>query len=113
MDLELTFKKGILRGSGRDRIGEFLFRGRYDVESGKCWWTKQYIGKHDINYQGYNEGRGIWGTWTWLPNPASRGGFHIWPLAMGDPTRAPLNEGGRRAAHEATVESQEPAEAAV
>ena len=42
------------------------------------------MGLHDVSYKGYNEGKGIWGQWevgsTW------RGGFHIWPEAMGDPT---------------------------
>lgn len=90
MDLDLTFSKGMLRGTGRDRVGEFLFRGRYDVKSGKCWWTKRYLGMHDIQYDGYNEGRGVWGVWTDPRNPASRGGFHIWPLAMGDPTQKRL-----------------------
>src|SRR4051812_27127475 len=28
---------------GRDVIGEFLIRGRYDVADGKCWWTKRYV----------------------------------------------------------------------
>src|SRR5262249_22121077 len=45
---------------------------------------KRYIGKHDVAYQGYNEGKGIWGLWE-IP-PSSRGGFHIWPTALGDPT---------------------------
>lgn len=92
MELNLTFRAGILRGDGRDWVGEFLFRGRYDLESGKCWWTKQYIGRHSIAYQGYNEGKGIWGTWQLEEMPPRRGGFHIWPVAMGDPTGETLKE---------------------
>lgn len=83
MELLLEFAEGQVRGEGRDRIGPFLIRGRFQVEDGKCWWTKSYLGLHDVSYQGYNEGKGIWGGWevdsTW------RGGFHIWPEAMGDP----------------------------
>lgn len=92
MELSLTFRRGRLTGDGRDWVGQFFFRGRYDVESGKCWWTKQYIGRHAIAYEGYNEGKGIWGIWTWADAPPGRGGFHIWPVAMGDPTGETLAE---------------------
>jgi hypothetical protein len=84
MDLRLTFRDGIMRGEGRDWVGMFLIMGRYELERGKCWWTKKYVDKHDVAYQGYNEGKGIWGVWE-IP-PQWRGGFHIWPIAMGDPT---------------------------
>lgn len=69
-------------------IGSFLIRGRYTIDDGKCRWTKSYIGKHDVTYHGYNEGKGIWGLWEILPN--WRGGFHIWPTTMGDPTQRTL-----------------------
>src|SRR5262249_112576 len=72
------------------KIGEFLIRGKYSTDDGKCHWVKQYIGKHDVFYQGYNEGKGIWGTWE-IP-PEHRGGFYIWPTAMGDPTLPKLTE---------------------
>jgi hypothetical protein len=92
MELGLTFHKGILTGEGRDWVGAFLFRGKYELDSGKCWWTKQYIGKHAIFYQGYNEGKGIWGTWEDPKNRSWRGGFHIWPKAMGDLSQHVLAE---------------------
>ena len=79
-----------MTGEGRDSIGAFLIRGRYSVDDGKCHWTKKYVGKHDVAYHGYNEGKGIWGIWE-IP-PSWRGGFHIWPLAMGDPTLNKLAE---------------------
>ena len=79
-----------MTGEGRDRIGPFLIRGKYNVDDGKCHWSKRYIGKHDVAYQGYNEGKGIWGIWE-IP-PSWRGGFHIWPRAMGDPTSPHLAE---------------------
>jgi hypothetical protein len=89
MELHLSFCQGVMTGEGRDMIGPFLIRGHYSLD-GKCRWTKRYIGKHDVAYQGYNEGKGIWGLWE-IP-PAFRGGFHIWPVAMGDPTSPKLAE---------------------
>lgn len=85
MELILTFRKGSLRGEGRDPIGTFLMNGRYDLSDGKCNWTKRYVGKHDLSYRGFNEGKGIWGTWEDIHTTSWRGGFHIWPEAMGDP----------------------------
>ena len=90
MELHLTFQEGRVHGEGRDWVGEFLIRGRYDTADGRCRWTKKYVGKHDVSYQGFNEGKGIWGTWeieNWW-----RGGFHVWPIAMGDPTGEKLTE---------------------
>src|SRR5262249_44093317 len=52
MDLHLTFRQGVLKGEGRDWVGRFIMRGRYNVEDGKCYWTKTYIGQHDVAYQG-------------------------------------------------------------
>lgn len=84
MELDLTFRAGVLRGEGRDLVGEFFLVGRYNLDDGKCWWQKRYLGKHDVAYSGYNEGKGIWGLWE-IP-PLWKGGFHIWPVGMGDPS---------------------------
>ncbi len=81
MELRLTFRAGTLQGEGRDLIGDFLIKGGYDRDSGKCWWSKRYLGLHDVAYLGYNEGRGIWGVWEITVN--FKGGFHIWPLGQG------------------------------
>jgi hypothetical protein len=81
MELHLTFKDGQVRGEGRDWVGSFLVTGRYETDTGKCWWSKKYVGRHDVAYMGYNEGRGIWGTWE-LADPPWKGGFHIWPEGM-------------------------------
>lgn len=86
MDLELTFREGRMEGVGVDDIGRFVVRGRYDAESLECWWTKTYIGGHDVFYRGFREGRGIWGTWE-IP-PFDHGGFHIWPCTEGDAREA-------------------------
>ena len=96
MELQLTFSQSALSGVGRDWVGEFMIRGRYDLADGKCYWTKRYVGRHDVFYHGFNEGKGIWGTWE-IPASASdpthwHGGFHIWPEGMGDPTQPTLHE---------------------
>ncbi|HLW68163.1 MAG TPA: hypothetical protein VKS79_22795 [Gemmataceae bacterium] len=93
-DLQLTFASGTMRGTGRDLVGLFTIDGRYDVADGKCIWTKRYLGKHDVYYTGYNEGKGIWGTWD-IPNHLGipwKSGFHIWPEGMGDPSQPKLAE---------------------
>jgi hypothetical protein len=85
MELHLTFRHGSVNGEGRDRVGKFVVRGRYTTDDGKCYWTKRYVGRHDVFYNGYNEGKGIWGLWE-LKTPPWRGGFHIWPVGMSDPS---------------------------
>jgi hypothetical protein len=112
MELGLSFRKGVMTGEGRDKIGNFLIRGKYTVEDGKCWWTKSYIGRHDVFYHGYNEGKGIWGIWE-IP-PSYDGGFHIWPVGIGDPTHPRLAEAVDRPAEtEAEVTVEEPGEVTV
>lgn len=93
MELGLTFRNGAMTGEGRDWVGKFVIRGRYDLTNGHCYWTKRYLGKHDVFYRGFNEGKGIWGVWE-INSPDQlfqRGGFHIWPEGMADPTVATLS----------------------
>ena len=86
MELRLTFQAGNMTGEGRDWVGPFLVKGRYDLADGKCYWTKKYLGKHDVFYQGYNEGKGIWGVWKISSAGIDQsGGFHIWPEGFGNP----------------------------
>ena len=95
MELSLTFRQGDMTGEGRDKVGEFLVRGRYDVADGKCHWHKRYVDKHDVYYQGYAENKGIWGTWELHPREIYglvKGGFHIWPKGLPDPTQSTLSE---------------------
>jgi hypothetical protein len=89
MELRLTFATGRMTGDGRDFVGRFTIDGRYDAASGKCSWTKQYVGAHAVQYAGYNEGKGIWGQWHLM---GLTGGFHIWPEGMADPTVQHLSE---------------------
>src|SRR5579862_4722139 len=95
MELMLTFMKGALTGVGRDKVGEFSVRGRYQTADGRCHWHKSYLARHDVFYEGYAEDKGIWGKWQLHPKEIYglvTGGFHIWPEGMGDPTRLSLHE---------------------
>lgn len=88
MELRLHFCSGIMSGEGADSVGSFSIVGNYDVETGHCQWVKQYHGRHSVHYRGFNEGKGIWGTWKIFSEGfLYRGGFHIWPEGMSDPTR--------------------------
>jgi hypothetical protein len=81
-DVSLDCANGVLTGRGRDRVGQYTVDGTYDPLTGRCEWTKQYIGKHRVAYRGLNDGRGIWGVWEirllWGLYQ-DRGGFHLWP----------------------------------
>jgi hypothetical protein len=93
MDLALTFSAGTLMGDGMDSVGEFSIKGRYDLQSGEVTFHKRYLRRHSVFYRGFNEGKGIWGTWeiTRLGIlSVDRGGFHIWPKGMPDPTEEHL-----------------------
>lgn len=95
MELLLTFRQGEMLGEGRDRVGKFTIRGHYAVADGKCYFHKRYVGRHEVFYQGYNEGKGIWGTWELVPREVYgfvRGGFMIWPEGLGDPSQTTLVE---------------------
>ena len=72
MELQLTFQNGLMTGEGRDWVGVFTIRGRYEIADGKCYWHKRYVGRHDVFYQGFNEGKGIWGTWELVPKEIGR-----------------------------------------
>jgi hypothetical protein len=82
MQLHLTFANGKISGDGNDDIGRFLIKGRYDSQSAESYWTKSYLGSHDVFYRGFREGKGIWGTWE--IGILNHGGFHIWPKQAGD-----------------------------
>lgn len=92
MELHLSFIGGRVMGTGRDGIGPFSIVGRYEVETGKVWWTKKYPG-HDVFYQGFAEGKGIWGTWQ-IP-PSDRDGFRVWPKGIADAMEQASREADR------------------
>jgi hypothetical protein len=96
MVLQLTFANGNMSGDGEDDVGRFLIKGRYDAASHECYWTKGYLGAHDVFYRGFREGKGIWGTWEITIR--DHGGFHIWPLQAGEEgqIREPKSEGRKK-----------------
>ena len=89
MDLVLEFKNGVITGEGADGIGIFVISGDYSTSTGECSWTKQYVGRHSVEYLGFRETKGIWGTWN---IGQYKGGFHIWPLSEGEPLAATEEE---------------------
>lgn len=89
MDLVLEFKQGIMSGEGYDGIGGFVIAGVYSSVTHECSWKKTYVGRHTVEYRGFGENNGIWGTWTLL---GTRGGFRIWPLSEGVPLLADKEE---------------------
>src|SRR5262245_562139 len=81
-DLFVTCSGGESTGTGHDSVGPYTVDGRYDIATGRCEWTKQYLGKHSVAYRGTNDGNGIWGVWEIRQLGSlfvDRGGFHIWP----------------------------------
>src|SRR5437867_3811958 len=80
--LHLVCRDGELAGTGQDWVGSYTIDGRYELDTGRCEWTKQYLGKHAVAYRGVNDGRGIWGVWEIRQLGGlyvDRGGFHLWP----------------------------------
>ena len=82
MDLNLRFQNGKIDGDGADGLDTFAITGVYDSQKMECSWQKIYPTRSAVAYQGFREGKGIWGRWT-LTN--AHGGFHIWPLTEGGP----------------------------
>ena len=79
MHLYLAFESGRIRGEGTDYVGPWVAEGSYDLKSRQCQWNKQYLGKHNVLYQGLIGDTGIQGNWeiTFVSGP-----FHIWPKRM-------------------------------
>lgn len=79
MHLYLEFKDGSIRGEGTDYVGPWVLEGSYE-DSGRCHWTKKYMGKHTVKYRGQLGEQGITGSWSIAGLLA--GPFHIWPTRM-------------------------------
>lgn len=99
MDLILEFKNGHMTGEGSDGVGAFNIGGRYYPEELECFWTKTSLRSHSVEYTGYREAKGIWGTWEHGPH---KGGFHIWPLG----TEAPSHEMKEKEAESAEADTE-------
>jgi hypothetical protein len=88
--LLLRFHDGHIDGEGRDVIGRFLFEGEYD-ERGGIRMVKQYIGRHQVLYEGTYDGEGtIFGRWS-IP-PLWSGSFALSPVRGGTLSDAPIEE---------------------
>ena len=57
----LIFADHTVSGDGNDDIGQFVLTGRFDGTNGECYWTKTYIGAHEVYYRGFREGKRILG----------------------------------------------------
>ena len=57
MNFQLRFANGSMTGDGVYDVGQFLIRGRYDPRNKECYWTKTYVGAHDVFYRGFREGK--------------------------------------------------------
>jgi len=101
-DLGLTFAGGRMSGGGNDDIGRFVIKGQYDVQSLECWWTKTYVGAHNVFYRGFREGKGIWGTWEITLH--DHGAFHICPKRTGEGAELAESNAERVAATETAGE---------
>ncbi len=64
-DFHLHFRDGLVSGHGRDIVERFVFHGEYERKTGAIQLTKQYLGRHEVEYAGRPDGEGcIIGTWT-------------------------------------------------
>lgn len=74
---------GTVRGQGTDMVGVFTFQGHYEPANGTILMTKQYLGKHAVEYAGRPDGEGkIVGEWN--IRDAWRGPFSLHPVVGGD-----------------------------
>jgi hypothetical protein len=65
-DLVLQFGDGAIEGSGVDCVGRFTFQGTCD-DHGTVVMIKQYLGRHQVLYEGQFDGEGtIFGRWSIL-----------------------------------------------
>ena len=89
MSLSLAFINGRVVGCGRDVVGRFDFNGIYDLKTGRVQMVKLYERAHRVDYDGTNQGDGmwLWGVWSIR---TIRGGFHLWPEDEDDPTQRQL-----------------------
>jgi hypothetical protein len=88
--LVLRFAGGAVEGEGRDVIGRFTFRGRYD-DRGTVALVKQYVGRHEVHYHGTYDGEGtIHGRWHIGENWS--GPFALSPVRGKPAPDAPIRE---------------------
>ncbi|MGL4422699.1 MAG: hypothetical protein ACRCZF_18665 [Gemmataceae bacterium] len=81
-EFQLYFRDEGVEGGGVDVIGRFTFRGTYDVKTGHVELTKQYLGRHRVEYVGQPDGEGsILGRWRIkMPGVDASGPFVMQPV---------------------------------
>ncbi|MBX3417342.1 MAG: hypothetical protein KF851_07045 [Pirellulaceae bacterium] len=80
MNLFLDFGNNQILGQGTDYVGPWSISGVLAPDSRECDWTKQYVGKHSVRYQGTWSETGIRGRWS--IGSLISGDFHIWPAEL-------------------------------
>jgi hypothetical protein len=84
-EFELRFANGAIEGRGRDVVGIFVFQGTCS-DGGTVRMLKQYLGRHQVVYEGTYDGEGtIAGTWSIPP-------FWSGPFAISPVTERPTPE---------------------
>jgi hypothetical protein len=73
-------EQGVIKGEGIDYVGPWTLWGTFHVANKLCTWTKAYVNKHSVHYEGLLSEQGIIGEWNIRSFP--RGRFHIWPEGM-------------------------------
>jgi len=95
-EFELHFRPdGLIRGHGRDIAGRFTFAGEFSTTSGQVTLTKQYLGKHKVEYVGRPDGEGcILGTWVMIFGGIEfdRGAFVLRPILRRPTGDEPISE---------------------
>lgn len=63
-EFRLRFDGAAVSGGGRDVVGVFTVKGRFDPANGTVAMRKTYVGAHVVEYVGGPDGEGcILGTW--------------------------------------------------
>ncbi len=86
MHLTLNFADGLIRGAGIDNPGQFVIDGVYSATEAK--WSKRYVGKHSVSYEGQLKKEEILGSWALTQMHEGKvvslqGQFRIWSLPDG------------------------------
>lgn len=81
-EMVLEFADGIIRGDGKDSLGDFTIEGEYRVEARvtRMGWIKTYERAHSVLYLGSFDGDRIVGKWSVRTR---RGRFALQPARRG------------------------------
>lgn len=61
MFLNLDVIGSQVKGAGQDDVGKFELFG--SMVGSKCLWSKQYVGRHQVHYNGEWDGWTVSGDW--------------------------------------------------